>query len=71
MKKWEYIRRTQKDFEQEDGASKDRYLSSFGAQGWELIAATPETQESYEAWYFRRELPQPLTMAHMDPIASC
>lgn len=69
MKKWEYKRLTFAQFREAypDLAidSLDKWLSTFGADGWELtfVVATPHPE-----WYLRREILQPLTMT---PIAPC
>ena len=42
--------------------SLSKWLSTFGAEGWEL---TLVVSEPVHEWYFRRPLPEPLAMAPM------
>ncbi len=72
MKKWEYLAVFFADFREAfprlDREDLSKWLSTFGAKGWELTfvlgGPTPE-------WYFRREIAEPLTMAPMPPISPC
>lgn len=48
---WEYKTHTQMDFDEGDAS-----LRALGEQGWELVAVTLETDNSFRCFYFKREL---------------
>lgn len=70
MKKYEYLAKHFADFREAYPTLKrddlSKWLSTFGADGWELTYIMVSEGIAKE-WYFRRELPQPLMTAPMDP----
>lgn len=64
MKRWEYLIIQTRKLDEEGG------INELGKQGWELVAVTAETPSNWEQLFFKRELPEPLTMAPIGPPAS-
>lgn len=73
MKKWEYLHRSTSDLKQaykeNEVQNASEYLNKYAEQGWELFLMSATFEHT--AWCFRRELPEPLTMAPVTPITPC
>ncbi len=50
MDKWEY----KMEFESEGKFIEVEDLNSWGAQGWELVTVTPDAEEAWMGFYFKR-----------------